>query len=103
MTYEAKLIDESAPSEFGGRPSLSVDAAWHRLLTCEWGLTRITDDEADSIDNNLVLSKEDLRNLDETSVPLRDGSGYLGTFSIIHQLHCLVREPLRLDWDYEKY
>lgn len=41
-------------------------------------------------DNNLVVQDEDLTQIDKSSVPLRDGSGYLSGLGVMHQLHCLV-------------
>ncbi|KAK9434862.1 hypothetical protein VB005_09650 [Metarhizium brunneum] len=74
VTYEAKVVDDSVPAAFAGPPSLETDAAWQRLLKY----------------NNLVVQKEDLKQVDRSSVSLRDGSGYLASLSVYHQLHCLV-------------
>lgn len=42
-------------------------------------------------DNNLQVQENDLRQLNKTTVALRDGSGYLASLEVLHQLHCLVR------------
>jgi hypothetical protein len=45
-----------------------------------------------SADQNIRLSLEDLKefNRDEDAVQLPDGSGYLGTLNIYHEIHCVV-------------
>ncbi|KAI0153417.1 hypothetical protein BJ166DRAFT_356263 [Pestalotiopsis sp. NC0098] len=79
VSYEKRTLDSSIPNDFSAPPRRrEADKAWHQLLTY----------------NNLVVSAEDLVNLDRTSVPLADGSGYLASLSVFHQLHCLnyIRE-----------
>ncbi|EXU95822.1 DUF3328 domain protein [Metarhizium robertsii] len=82
VTYEAKVVDDSVPAAFAGPPSLETDAAWQRLLKCTRKIYI-------KHDNNLVVQKEDLNQVDRSSVSLRDGSGYLASLSVYHQLHCL--------------
>ena len=41
-------------------------------------------------DSNIVVSAEELRKPNLTSVELRDKSGYFGSLDVFHQLHCLV-------------
>lgn len=90
--YEKRTLDSSVRTDFSSPPSLEVDAAWHELLTCMCLALQTLNAEptTDSLaDNNLVVSAEDLTRLDRTSVPLVDGSGYLASLSVFHQLHCL--------------
>jgi hypothetical protein len=46
----------------------------------------------DSADQNIRLSLEDLKafNRDEDAVQLPDGSGYIGSLNIYHEIHCVV-------------
>ncbi len=41
---------------------------------------------------NVRLSLEDVRAFDReaTAVEMSDGSGYLGTLNVYHELHCVV-------------
>ena len=42
-------------------------------------------------DAEIRVSAEDLRKIKRTSVAFADGSGYLATLDVMHQLHCVVR------------
>lgn len=46
-------------------------------------------------DMNVRLSREDLRAFDreENAIALPDGSGYIGTLNVYHELHCIVSVP----------
>ena len=37
------------------------------------------------------IKEPELRQLHQNSLPLADGSGYLGTLAVYHELHCLKR------------
>ncbi|KAK0636388.1 hypothetical protein B0T17DRAFT_80527 [Bombardia bombarda] len=80
VSYETRVIDQSVRTPFQGGPSLEADAAWIELLRY----------------NNLVVQKYDVDQIGkpETSVQLRDKSGYLSGLDVIHELHCLnyIRE-----------
>ncbi|RDW81845.1 hypothetical protein BP6252_02957 [Coleophoma cylindrospora] len=70
---------------YGGNPSLEGDAAWARLLR----------------PTNIRISGDELFKMNETSLPLIDGSGdYWGSLEVYHQLHCLkiIREYIALDY-----
>jgi len=37
----------------------------------------------------MVVSEEDIKSVNRSSIALADGSGYLATLEVFHQLHCL--------------
>ncbi len=37
----------------------------------------------------MVVSEEDIKAVNRSSIALTDGSGYLATLEVFHQLHCL--------------
>lgn len=89
-----RTVDESEPNIFASPPSREADAAWLALLRCTFW---ILDSEVPAktvansyVDDNLVVQEDDLIKIDKSSVPLRDGSGYLSGLGVMHQLHCLV-------------
>ncbi|KAK1993870.1 hypothetical protein LX36DRAFT_728702 [Colletotrichum falcatum] len=84
ISYEKRIIDLSIYTDFQKRPGLDVDSAWHQLLKY----------------NNIVVRNDDLKNLNRTSVLLRDGSGYLAGLDVFHELHCLniIRENVFDDY-----
>lgn len=65
---------------FKGEPSPEMDDAWNKLL----GPTAVR------------VGKEVLDKINRSSVALTDGSGYMVTLDVYHQLHCLVSEFLVL-------
>ena len=42
----------------------------------------------------IKISAEELSNLDETSIALEDGSGFIAETAIYHELHCVVRPQI---------
>lgn len=64
---------------FTEAPSKEVDALWDSITAPpgKVGTIRVSED---------TLEKDGLK-----SVKLADGSGYLATVDVFHQLHCLVR------------
>ncbi|KAI8625555.1 hypothetical protein F5Y19DRAFT_479477 [Xylariaceae sp. FL1651] len=71
-------------SDFVGGPSPKVDAAWSDLMS---GV-------------NIRITNDELRRIGATdSIALSDGSGYLGSLSVYHELHCvkLLRQWLYKD------
>lgn len=66
---------EPGPSPFTGEPRLELDQAWSNLLRSSM----------------IKLSAEEMRRMNKTSIPLRDGSGYIGYLESIHMLHCVKR------------
>ena len=71
ISYDGKL-DGVGP--YRGKPRPELEQAWHDLLA----------------NNNIRLSKDELKKLNKTSIELHDGSGYLGELGVYHHLHCLV-------------
>ncbi|KAI0543947.1 hypothetical protein F4679DRAFT_566706 [Xylaria curta] len=65
----------SVPSPFMGKPRPQLDQAWSNLLRY----------------SNIRLSEDELRQMNKTSIALRDGSGYIGYLESIHMLHCVKR------------
>ena len=47
-------------------------------------------DPNQSLDQQIVVSKSDLEKINRTSIELLDGSGYMVTLDVFHELHCLV-------------
>ncbi|PFH57163.1 hypothetical protein XA68_15423 [Ophiocordyceps unilateralis] len=54
-------------SKFVGTSSPELDKEWYRLL------------------------RHELRAMNQTSIPLQRGGGYMGMMAVFHELHCLVR------------
>ncbi|KAI1128411.1 hypothetical protein F5Y10DRAFT_292062 [Nemania abortiva] len=79
LKWESRVFEGEldASSPFKGPPRPELDDAWNNLL----GPTAIR------------VDKEALDRINRTSVPLRDGSGYMATLDVYHQLHCLVTVP----------
>ena len=43
-------------------------------------------------DMNVILSYQDVKafNIEEDAVRLPDGSGFIGTLNVYHEIHCVV-------------
>ncbi|KAH8585369.1 hypothetical protein B0O99DRAFT_559710 [Bisporella sp. PMI_857] len=59
---------------YKGEPRPELDKAWEESYL-QW--------------SQIIVSEGDLKAIDRTSIRLTDGSGYLGTLGVFHQLHCL--------------
>ena len=77
----------------GGEPTDEQTQAWRDLLRCKCipssSLLCLPIFVTGQL---LALSEEDMKRLgklNENSVKLEDGSGYLGQLDMYHQLHCL--------------
>lgn len=95
IAYMTKPVDGLATdSIFGGDPTPELDHAWHVLMasTNRARLSFGTEYhlQAHELDINLRLSPEEMRRLNQTSLAFSDGSGYLGTLGVYHELHCVV-------------
>ncbi|KAI9748583.1 MAG: hypothetical protein M4579_007183 [Chaenotheca gracillima] len=79
LEYQAQIFNPNAEITelYASPPSPEVDKAWHDLLN----------------DINVRISGEDLDQLGrkDAGVALPDGSGYLGTLNVYHELHCVKR------------
>lgn len=64
-------------SRYSKPPSPEVDAAWNEI-TAPPGKVGF-----------VKVQKRDLDKMNLTSIPFADGSGYLATIDVFHQLHCL--------------
>ncbi|KAI2642060.1 hypothetical protein GGS21DRAFT_486918 [Xylaria nigripes] len=86
IVYETRPVDGIAKgSIFAGYPNPKSDAAWNALLE---GCI------------NLKVFPDEMSKLDQVSLELKDGTGYLGALGVYHELHCIKR--LR-KWFYRDY
>ncbi|KAI1264670.1 hypothetical protein F5Y18DRAFT_389748 [Xylariaceae sp. FL1019] len=60
---------------YTGRPRPEMDTAWAELIK------PIT----------VKISREELSRLGETSIALKDGTGYIAEMAVYHELHCIKR------------
>ncbi|KAK3997971.1 hypothetical protein QBC44DRAFT_392406 [Cladorrhinum sp. PSN332] len=60
---------------FSGEPRPEFDQAWSKLLRS----------------SAIRITKAEMKQMNKTSVALRDGSGYVGYIEAIHMLHCVKR------------
>ncbi|KAI1325442.1 hypothetical protein F5Y16DRAFT_401443 [Xylariaceae sp. FL0255] len=63
------------PNAFTGRPRPELDEAWSSLLRS----------------TTIRVSEAELQSVNESSIPLLDGSGYVGYLEVHHLLHCVKR------------
>ncbi|PQE23638.1 tat pathway signal sequence protein [Rutstroemia sp. NJR-2017a BVV2] len=76
IEYTTKKVDGlHTDSIFAGHPNPDSDAAWSELLH---GI-------------NLRINHDEMAKLGQSSLKLADGSGYLGTLGVYHELHCIKR------------
>ncbi|KAI1411313.1 hypothetical protein F5Y13DRAFT_191588 [Hypoxylon sp. FL1857] len=85
LQYEHKLVDGLIKDNvFAMPPNPESNAAWHKMLT---GAV-------------IKISAEEMSRVGQTSLAMKDGSGYLATLGVYHELHCIKR--LRM-WFYRDY
>ncbi|MCJ1420489.1 hypothetical protein MMC32_006846 [Xylographa parallela] len=94
ISYEVVTTHSEIDSmnAFKGLPRPELDQAWNEAyLYCDGlPLSFCGGYLADMLEGpNIVVSSEDLKDINRTSIELADGSGYLGTLSVFHQIHCL--------------
>jgi hypothetical protein len=78
FVFEEKVkVDDQLRGAFAGKPSASIDKAWHDLL----------DPENIRIEPEVV---EHYGRLD-TAIQIPDGSGYMAVLNVYHELHCIKR------------
>ncbi|KAL9107050.1 MAG: hypothetical protein Q9227_007996 [Pyrenula ochraceoflavens] len=78
---------------YTGEPRPEVDRAWSNLLKCEAPSSMLVNSLIDGFIATLVkISKEELVKMNRASIPLRDGTGYVGYLESNHMLHCVVSD-----------
>ncbi|KAF1734601.1 hypothetical protein CRV24_006143 [Beauveria bassiana] len=84
--WEPKLFENEIEkaSLFKGPPRPELDEAWNKLLA----------------PTAIRVNKRVLDKINRTSVPLEDGSGYMVSLDVYHQLHCLRYVKRYLHRDY---
>ncbi|KAI1874558.1 hypothetical protein JX265_004766 [Neoarthrinium moseri] len=85
IEYEDRRLEAFLDmTPFAGEPSPQIDAAWSELME---GI-------------NIKIRPEEMSRLEMSSVGFRDGSGYVGTLSVYHELHCvkMIRQ-----WFYQSH
>ena len=68
------VFELATGSPYAGAPSPTLERAWTDLLAR----------------TNIRVSREELEQRNQTSVPMPDGQGYLAWLEAFHQLHCVV-------------
>ncbi|KAI1080620.1 hypothetical protein F5B20DRAFT_539951 [Whalleya microplaca] len=87
IAYENVPIDALiVNNKFSGYPNDESNAAWAQLLE---GI-------------HIKVTNEEMRRLGQTSLALKDGSGYIGLLGAYHELHCIkiVRKWIYKDYYY---
>lgn len=81
-------------------PNPATEEAWNNLTSGKLSLLLLPFNNVfytNSLSVFLVgivkINDQDLKMLGRTSYQMYDGSGYLASVSMFHQLHCLVRIP----------
>ena len=82
-------------NEFMGEPRPEQSKAWKDA----YGNCETSPDYAKGVEENaktdgclgihIRVQKEDLDKINRTSIPLADGSGYLASLDVFHQIHCV--------------
>jgi hypothetical protein len=94
LQYENRIVDGLIQSNaFASPPNQESNAAWHELLQgifpfCIRSL--VTVEFLTRLGTIVKVSGEDLSRVGVTSLALKDGSGFLATLGVYHELHCLV-------------
>ncbi|CAI6312384.1 unnamed protein product [Periconia digitata] len=88
IRYEKKRLwrDIDGPNPFTGVPRPELDKAWHDLL--EPMTIKVTAEELEKFSEG------------DTSIALRDGSGYIAEMAAYHELHCNKRIRRYIFFDY---
>lgn len=80
-------------------PNPATEEAWNDLTSGKFPLllpynTLLYTNNLSGLSVGIVkINDQDLKMLGRTSYQMYDGSGYLASVSMFHQLHCLVRIP----------
>ncbi|CAG8972144.1 hypothetical protein HYALB_00009692 [Hymenoscyphus albidus] len=76
LRYEKKVFHSPVDGNpFAGPPRQELDDAWHKLLK----------------NIHIRVSKQELDDMGGQSLELSDGTGYLSSLEVYHDLHCLKR------------
>ena len=88
FTFEGPESD----NYFGSQPTLEIDRRWNAIANGTYGIGGFVDKLIRTVSNFRFSEDEMTRwgRIDE-GVRLSDGSGYLGTLNVFHEMHCLVR------------
>lgn len=83
---------EFTVTPFIGKPTSDLIHNWTTLRKCEFGHPGLSNFLFYS-DENIAVSEEFMEGLSrkENGIRLPDGSGYLATIQVYHDLHCVVR------------
>ncbi|KAI1208031.1 uncharacterized protein F4807DRAFT_468908 [Annulohypoxylon truncatum] len=85
VEWETRIIDAIPGSTpYTGYPNSVSDAAWADLLK---GIS-------------LKILPEEMERLGYTSLALKDGSGFVGSLGVYHELHCIKRVRKMIYWNY---
>ncbi|KAF7532290.1 hypothetical protein G7054_g8112 [Neopestalotiopsis clavispora] len=88
IQYERRTLWRSIEPDnvYTGEPREDHDNAWRKLIE----------------PMVVKISAEELHQLGEPSIALRDGSGYMAELAVFHELHCIkrIRRHLHLDYYY---
>ncbi|KAJ8130706.1 hypothetical protein O1611_g2928 [Lasiodiplodia mahajangana] len=84
INYGLETVDGFSDGTFNGHPNASSDTAWAELLK----------------GSNVIIYPEEAKSIELKSLALRDGSGYVGSLAVYHELHCIKR--IR-QWFYYNY
>ena len=76
-----------------GYPRPELEKAWKGLLGSKSENSHSKAFKLISKDMNVRISREDVQHFgrEENAVALPDGSGYVGTLNVYHEIHCIVR------------
>ncbi|RWA13616.1 hypothetical protein EKO27_g1509 [Xylaria grammica] len=85
VDWETRVIDAIPGSTlYAGFPNAESDTAWSELLR---GI-------------NLKIFPEEMKRLGYDSLKLKDGSGYVASLAVYHELHCIKRVRKMIYRDY---
>ncbi|KAK8055066.1 hypothetical protein PG993_000293 [Apiospora rasikravindrae] len=88
ISYERTTLWRSIEQDnvFTGDPRDELDEAWRNLVK----------------PMTIKITAQELQQLGESSIAMKDGSGYIAELAVFHELHCIkrIRRHLRLDYYY---
>jgi hypothetical protein len=86
------LRDFYENNPFVGDPRPEHDAAWGELLKSKSIVPEgfMNRKLKYFLDMNVRFTEDEMQKINLTSISLKDGSGYVGTFTAYHDIHCVV-------------